>query len=174
MSNENEPKLLVNQFAAEDLLAGTPLYDAMFRSVQVLARDTQTERRAVIVITDSLDHAQGDIEDEANVPAGSIHSDMEIVIARAQQENIPIFTIGLANSPEDEAFSGINAVELTKIAQGTGGTEAIEQPVNELAPIFANIANRLRTKYIVETEAVTPSDNQEHELAIQVDSKLLS
>ena len=161
----------INQFSAGDLQAGAPLYDAMFRSVQVLARDSQSDRRAVIVITDSVDHAQSEVEDETNVPLGSIHADMEIVVERAQQENIPIFTIGLAIDENEEAFSGINAVELTKASLSTGGTEAIEQAVSDSSNLMVGIANRLRTKYLVETNALTPPDNQEHELTIEVDAK---
>lgn len=161
----------INQFSAGDLEAGAPLYDAMFRSVQVLARDSQSERRAVIVVTDSIDHAQGEITANTANGLGSIHADMEIVIERAQQENIPIFTIGLAVDQNEEGFSGVNAVELTKIGLNTGGTEAIEQSITNTSALMSAIANRLKTKYKVETEALTPPDNQEHELEITVESK---
>ena len=168
----------INQFSAGDDLAGTPLYDAMFRSVQVLARDTLSDRRAVIVITDGIDHAQGAVaEDQAGgeVPAGSIHADMDIVLTTAQQENIPIFTIGLTNGEQlddDSPLSGVNAVELTKIARSTGGTEAIDQSAAELEPVLDAIKDRLKTKYTVSTEALTEPDNQEHVLTIQVNSKV--
>ncbi|MFK7804501.1 MAG: FHA domain-containing protein [Anaerolineae bacterium] len=168
----------INQFAAGDDLAGTPLYDAMFRSVQVLARDTLSERRAVIVITDSVDHAQGAlVEDQADgdISAGSIHADMDIVITAAQQENIAIFTIGLNgdDGPTDEApFSGVDAVELTKIARSTGGSEAIDQSATEVFPLLATISDQLKTKYSVTTQALTKPDNLEHTLTVQVNSKL--
>lgn len=169
----------INQFAAGDELAGTPLYDAMFRSVQVLARDTQAERRAVVVITDGVDHAQGVVKnsEEAGLK-GSIYADMEVVVTTAQQENIPIFTIGLSDETDSisdaiqEAISGVDAVELTKIARSTGGAESIDQSVMDLAPLLSIITNKLKTKYIVTTQALAEPDNEEHNLTIQVTSKL--
>ena len=162
----------INQFSPDDLQAGAPLYDALFRSIQVLAANSQSERQAIILVTDSVDHAQGGTDNGSTVELGSIHSDMEIVVERAQQENIPIFTIGLAVDQNEELGGGGDAVELTKIGLNTGGSEAIEQPVANLSNLMSSISNRLKTKYLVEATALTPSDNQEHELTISVESKI--
>jgi uncharacterized protein YegL len=77
--------------------SSTSLYDAVYQAVT--ESSAETGRKAVIVITDGND-------------TSSSHNDSE-VIAYAQTNEIPVFTIGLGTS--------INATILEAIAEQTGG-----------------------------------------------------
>ncbi len=88
--------------------AGTALYDAIYMALLELEPVLQERVRSVIVLTDGLENASG--------------RSIEEVIEKAQDLEIPVFTIGLGSSMDREV--------LKQIADETGG-KFLETPSRE-------------------------------------------
>jgi len=129
--------------------SSTSLYDAVYQAVT--ASSAETGRKAVIVMTDGKD-------------TSSSHNDSE-VIAYAQTNEIPVFTIGLGTS--------INATVLEAIAEQTGGLYYEAPASSDLQAIYQSISSLLKNQYIIRYNPAI-QDGLEHTLQIVVNSGILS
>ena len=148
----------INTFDTTDDQAGTPLYDAIYRAVQVSEDTMNPSRRAIIVMTDGIDEGRLDGE------PGSLEANQPLVIAEAVQKRIPIFTIGLGE--------GVNAIDLRLLASSTGGESKIQQAPEDLQVLFQQIAQQLKTKYRITGEARVQPDGKEHTLTVDVQTTI--
>ncbi|MEM9774177.1 MAG: FHA domain-containing protein [Chloroflexota bacterium] len=158
----------MNRFAPNDPDAGAPLYDALFRSIEVLAAEADYDRRAVIVLTDGVDSAR---ENGEKVEVGSTRADADIVIGKAKELGIPMFMLGLSGgepADSDEWLDAIDAIELTKLATESGGNEILFVSSSGVSSMLSGVANQLKTKYSVTTQAQIEPDNGLHPLTINV------
>lgn len=158
----------MNRFTPTDPNAGTPLYDAIYRSMEVLAAEADYGRRAVIVLTDGTDVGR---EDGATVGSGSTRADLDIVVDRAQELSIPIFTVGLRgdNEVSDSQYSeSVGAISLTKLADESGGNEQFFVSASNVSNVLADTVDLLKTKFSVTTQALIEPDNRLHPLTIGV------
>jgi len=115
-------------------LAGTCLYDAAFRAIELMG-SAPPGRRAIILFTDGRDEtAQGTV--------CSSHVFSEVVdLASQPQARVPIHTIGLSGGN-----SAINASELRDIAGSTGGLSAIGDQAT-LNTLFTQIMDALKAQW---------------------------
>jgi hypothetical protein len=116
-------------------LAGTCLYDATFRAIELVA-SAPPGRRAIIVFTDGRDElADGSV-------CSSHVLDEVIDFANQPQSRVPIHTIGLSGGN-----SAINSGELRDIAGRTGGLSVIGDQ-QALTSSFQQIMDALRSQWL--------------------------
>ena len=158
-TDKNAIRNVVN-FLADKIGWDTPLYDAIYKGVK-MAESEPVGKRAVVVMTDGRDE-----RDNANgVPikdAGSL-STPDDPINEANRHNIPVFSIGLAG-----LGGKIDTQYLTRLAERTGGIYQEAPEPEELTPLFAEVANQLKTQYLLHYESQLEMDDQYHSLMIRV------
>jgi hypothetical protein len=133
---------------------GTCLYDAAFRSVEII-QGAPRGRRAVVLLTDGKD------ELTEGKPC-SQHTYSEVLsLATRQEARVPIHTIGLSTS----ASTALNEAQLREMATTTGGfAEFGEQ--SSLTLLFTKIINSLSYQWLAQAE-IYPS-NGENTLSLSV------
>ncbi len=111
---------------------GTAYYDTIYHAVQELG--AVSGRRVVIALTDGIDE----------------HSRRRLssVIKYAQDNEVPLFTIGLGRDVEEWV--------LKKMAEQTGGEYHFAPSADELADLYRSIAERLKNEYALTYESPTP------------------
>jgi VWFA-related protein len=138
----------------------TPLYDAIYKGVKMAASEP-VGKRAVVVMTDGRDE-----RDNANgVPvkdAGSL-STPDDPINEANRHNIPIFSVGLAG-----LGGKIDTKYLARLAERTGGLYQETPEPEELTPLFEEVANQLKTQYVLHYDSQLEKDDQYHSLMVRV------
>ncbi len=106
----------------------TAIYDAVDSALTLTAAESQ--RKAVILLTDGLDNSSGKTLDEE--------------IAYAQKLNIPVHTIGLGitqGSTEEE--------NLKRLASETGGRYYYAPTANDLAALYESISQQFKAQYLI-------------------------
>lgn len=114
-----------------DIGTHTALYDAIFKGIQDAALTT-ANRRAVIVLTDGVD----------NDGTGARLSEKTAaeVIALAQTEGVPVFTIAVGDA--DQAV-------LKDIADSTGGKFYTAPTFDRLGTIYLQLSQILHNQYVL-------------------------
>lgn len=138
----------------------TPLYDAIYKGVKMAASEP-AGKRAVVVMTDGRDER----DNAEGVPvkdAGSL-STADDPINEANRHNIPIFSIGLYG-----VGGQIDTKYLQRLAERTGGVYQEAPQPEELTPLFENVANQLKTQYVLSYESRAPEDAHHHSLMVRV------
>jgi tight adherence protein B len=107
---------------------GTRIYDALDRSIALLAR-SKVSAGSVVVLSDGAD-------------LGS-RAGLEDVVEAAARHHIRVFTVGLRS----RAYEGET---LRRIAEQTGGRYAEAATSRELASIYAALGDRLAREYLVQ------------------------
>jgi Ca-activated chloride channel family protein len=114
----------------------TRLYDAIERAIDDLSQPERTkDRSAIVIITDGIDN------DGSGNPLSD--STLEDVIAGATANGIPVFTVGLGES--------VNEDLLQQIADDTGGTFSSSATSDNLTTIYLQLASLLFTDQYVLT-----------------------
>lgn len=126
----------------------TPLYDALFRAIKIVAR--QKGPRAIVVLTDGQDPKVSKLS--ADDP-----------ISEANRNNIPVFAIGFSRSRIDEAY-------LQRLAARTGGTYAQSANAGEFGKRFQDILSQLSQQYVLNYNSQLTPDNQPHAVIVRLDS----
>lgn len=102
---------------------GTAVYDGTAKGIETLSQEPSP--KAVIVFTDGA--TSGD--------ALSIN----MVIAKANNEGVPLYTIGLGTDPQN----------LKDMASSTGGAYHYAPSAQEMSDIYASIAQDIRSQYTI-------------------------
>jgi len=103
---------------------GTAVYDGTAKGIESLSQEPLP--KAVIVFTD------GNTNDDNSF-------DINTVIAKANNEGVPLYTIGL----------GIDPQNLKDMAVATGGAYYYAPTAQDMAAIYNSIASNVRSKYII-------------------------
>lgn len=119
-----------------DLGTRTALYDAIYEAIEDAAATTAT-RRAVILLTDGVDNGSSGVP--GAVP-GSVHT-MAEVVALAQSEGVPVFTIGTGLSVDPDT--------LQDIADQTGGQYFEALTTDRVVTIYTQLAEILNSQYVL-------------------------
>ncbi len=145
-------------YAIDDLYSngGTALYDAIWKGIEDTANETNT-CKAVIALTDggenysSSAHGGGDY----NFDDGTWweYPDNSLLINKAKELNIPIYTIGLQgfNFTRENILRDYSTTEndLEEIAYGTGGEYFYAPTSSKLEGIYEDIKQRIEQQYII-------------------------
>lgn len=110
------------------LAYGTHIYDALGRSLGLLERG-RISAAAIVLLSDGAD-------------VGSTSS-LDAILARARQDRVRIFTVGLRSS----AFK---AAPLQKLAASTGGTFSEVTSTSALRHIYGDLSGKLASEYLLE------------------------
>jgi tight adherence protein B len=110
------------------LAYGTRIYDALDRSIALLAR-SKVAAGSVVVLSDGAD-------------LGSA-ADLDAVVEAAARNHIRVFTVGLRS----RAYDGET---LKTIAKETGGAYAEAATTRELAAIYSALGERFSREYLVQ------------------------
>lgn len=119
---------------------GTALYDAIYRVCKerlMNTGDTETVRRAIILLSDGDDNQSRVTREEA--------------IEMAQRTGVIIYTIGTSLSPD----KGRGDKVLERIAETTGGRAFFPFKIQDVANAFSDIQDELRSQYVL---AYKPAD----------------
>jgi VWFA-related protein len=155
-TDKNAARNIIN-FLESRLGWDTPLYDAIYKGVKMVASEP-VGKRAVIVMTDGRDerdNAQG----VAVKDAGSL-SAPDDPINEANRHNIPVFAIGLG--------SKIDTKYLQRLAERTGGSYQQAPQPEELTPLFENVLAQLKQQYVVTYNSTLARDSNYHSLLVRV------
>ena len=128
----------------------TALYDGIWQGLDNTALETN-DRKAVIALTDGMEN------DSSSVHGGGYPPDNSLLIAHAQQLNIPVYTISLGlKNREGEALEGIEVTrintpeeDLQQIADETGGEFFNAPTSSDLEHIYVQITQRIQQQYIL-------------------------
>ncbi len=138
----------------------TPLYDAIYKGVKMVAAEPPG-KRAVVVMTDGRDerdNAQGiPVKD-----AGSFFKPYDPVL-EANQYNIPVFSIGLVG-----LGGKIDDEYLKWLAERTGGIYQQAPAPEDLAPLFQNVVSQLKQQYVLTYNSSLSKDDHYHSLVVRV------
>jgi Mg-chelatase subunit ChlD len=134
----------------ENLSSGgeTRLYNAAEKAVK-LFEDVPLGHRAILLLSDGR-----------NEPADLGNPETAIILAK--QKNIPFFVIGLGNQ--------IDLPYLQRLANETGGLFRAAPRSSELASLFNDMANLLKTQYVVIYTSSIPMDGEEHQLKLTLNA----
>lgn len=140
---------LINSLQAN---GNTPLYDATVKAVKMTARQP-LGNRAIVLLTDG--------RDEGSKPggSGSVLTEDD-AIAEASEAKIPIYTIGLGRDIAEKY--------LQRLAQRTGGKYERTDDPEELKPLFEEVRDRLRLRYVIRYESDLVPDHGDHSILIKV------
>jgi len=122
----------------------TSLYDAVIKGLASL--ESQSGRRIIVLITDGKDTGRGVFKSDDAMRELSANS-------------IPIYPMG---------FGKVNATELKKMAELTGGSAKILPSELELSRSFDEVLSSLREQYRVRYISSFPADDKQHELLATV------
>lgn len=137
--------------AIDSLSAGgdTSLYDGIWKGLDDTNLET-SERKAVIALTDGKENYSSSEHGGGNPPNNSL------VIAHAQELNIPIYTIGLGLSKGFTVEEGVRiskdfdpTEDLRQIAEDTGGKFFKAPTSTDLEYIYVQITQRIQQQYII-------------------------
>ena len=121
-----DKELLAEALGSTDALGGTALYDALHASFGRLKR--LKGRKAIILLSDGDDtESQFKLKD---------------VIEEARTSDVIVYAIGLGGG-----FSGVARGVLKDFAQETGGRSFFPGKAEELAGVYKQIADELRSQY---------------------------
>lgn len=128
----------------------TALYDAIHSALAQAGRG-ELEKRALVVMSDGGDNAS--------------RRTLQDVLRFAQESNVTIYTIGLF----DPLAVGSNRSVLRKLAGLTGGDAYFPERIEQLAPVWEDIAHGIRTQYtIAYRPAQTLFDGKFHKVRVRV------
>jgi VWFA-related protein len=120
--------------------AGSCLYDAAYAAVQAVATLRQGSR-AVILFTDGRDET-------LKHALCSVHSPDELIqFASEGETRTPIYTLGLGVTSDRET--------LKRISDQTGGLHLYASSSSQLANVFQDLAQRLRSQYILTYQSIS-------------------
>jgi tight adherence protein B len=117
-----------------DVAYGTRIYDAIDRSLTLLARG-RLSSGSIVLLSDGAD-------------LGSTSS-IDKVVARARSRHVRIFTVGLRSG----AFE---SQSLQRLAEATGGRYAEAASPKALAGVYAALGERLASEYVVRYRSDAP------------------
>jgi Ca-activated chloride channel family protein len=130
----------------------TALYDSLAAALKHAGRGLW-EKRALIVLTDGGDNASVTRLDE--------------ILQLAQQSNVTIYAIGLF----DPLAVATNRQALKKLATLSGGDAYFPNTIEELAPVWEEIAHGIRTQYTIGYRpSVTLLDGKTHDIKVRASS----
>ncbi len=134
----------------------TPLYDAAYKSVVEAAKEAAAQRNTPVVIL-FTDGKEGDAKGQQVSANPRVSAELA-----ARAERIAIFTIGLG-ADADTAY-------LQALAQNTGGSFKQAPEAAQLDAIYNEIADRLRTQYILAWQSKIEPDAAPHQLDLKVET----
>jgi VWFA-related protein len=144
---------LLTQGLGRNIIGGrTALYDALTAALRHSGRG-QWEKRALIVLADGGDNAST--------------ARLDQVLRLAQQSNVTLYSIGLF----DPLAAETSKPALQKLAALTGGDAYFPETIEELTPLWQEIARGIRTQYTIGYRpAATKFDGKFHKVKVQVES----
>jgi Ca-activated chloride channel homolog len=157
----DDPQRVERAFGkATNFEGSTRIYDAIDRSIMMLAKQApkqrrgRTLRRVVVVISDGFDSA-------------SVIDKREL-IRRAQEAGVTVYTVTLPSYMLSATNSGervITPLDAMRIVASTGGRDFAAN-VSDFTPIFKALAEEIRASYVL---AYYPDlhDGKFHELRVQ-------
>jgi Ca-activated chloride channel homolog len=117
-----------------ELPGGSRIYSAILAAMDRLKVRTK-DRKAIIVLSDGQD---------------SSTTDVDMAIAAALEEDIPVFPVGLGN---------VNLVELTQLAADTGGVFYEPAAAENLSAVYQQLANLLfKDQYVLSYMSAVAAD----------------
>lgn len=128
----------------------TCLYDAAYQAIQRIA-DQPPGRRALILLTDGIDDAGGR-------PCSYYTLDNVISLATDRQTHVPIYTIGLGESVDQDV--------LDRLARQTQGRFQYAPGPTQLEALFGRLNDELRSQYLLRYRSVVQAG--EHSLILRV------
>jgi VWFA-related protein len=148
LQNFTSNKQALDYAATSPRISGnmTALFDGIYDAISLTK--LERARKAVVVLTDGIENS-------------SKHSNINEVIEYAIENQIPVFTIGLGGS--------VNENNLINIAESTGGLYFASATTQNLAAIFESIGGTIDNQYEIQyTTPKTDEDCSQRTTRVQV------
>lgn len=126
----------------------TPLYDVVYKAVELTRRESKVGQRAVLVFSDGKD-----------VKSSIYGADDSVALARSNL--VPVFTIGIGGSLDENYLS--------RLATNTDG-EYIRADVSGIRSKFQDIQATLKTQYLL-TFQIKADDAKTRKIKVRVNTK---
>lgn len=122
----------------------TSVYDALSKAV---TENAGCSRKAIIVLSDGDD-------------TSSINANVESVIREANQENVPVFSVGLKGE-------GFNPTPIQSISDKTGG-QYLEAPNSDnISELYEKFIEQLDNQYIIQVDLKDNANSAEHRIKVE-------
>ena len=119
-----------------DSRGGTAMRDAVSMSIDYLKEKGKRDKKVLLVVTDGDDNTSA----QSNT--------MEKLVAKAQQSEILIYTIGLLTE-EERAKARRATRALQALATASGGLSYFPKEVTDVEQLAVQVANEIRNQYIL-------------------------
>jgi VWFA-related protein len=152
----NDIKKMEQGLARIDSRGGTAMRDAVSMSLDYIRDKAKKDKKVLLVITDGNDNAS--------------NTTLEKVVARANQSDTLIYSIGLFTDEErHEATKAKRA--LNELTAATGGLSFYPKDVGEVQELAGEVARDIRNQYtIAYTPAVQALDGSYRQIKVTVDA----
>ncbi|MBM3814889.1 MAG: VWA domain-containing protein [Acidimicrobiia bacterium] len=137
----NDIKKMEEGLTRIDSRGGTAMRDAVLMSMDYLKEKGKKDKKVLLVVTDGEDNTS------------STSNTLEKLLARAQQSEILIYTIGLLNEEERSKAKRAQRA-LGALATTTGGLAYFPKELDEVESLALQVAHEIRNQYIL---AYSPS-----------------
>jgi VWFA-related protein len=158
-ADHNQIIAAINQIQIED--DGTCFYDVAFTALQTLEQQLTPEnpRRAMVVFTDGRDETQ-----RGSGEACSQYT-YDQVLASAANLQLPIHTIGIADSKEE-----INSAALSKLSEVTGGLSTSDNEDQSRSQLIQQLLDSVNSQWLATTNLFPDSGVQRGSLLLTLDN----
>jgi VWFA-related protein len=147
----NDRGAIENAVRGIDTGRDTALYDAVLAALE-LFQGVSTKRQAILILSDGKDTKSRSGRDDA--------------LAAAKKNGVPIFSLGLGDS--------LNEDLLSKLAAETGGQFVKAARAEELMRLYQKIADRLKNQYRLAFVTEFGQDDRWHKLLVRVKDEVES
>lgn len=152
----NDKQNLYNAINALNSDGATALYDAIWLGIEDTAKETNP-CKAVIALTDGAENNSSSLHGggnyDFNYGAWLEYPDNSLLIEKAQDAKIPVYTIGLQgfNFTRERVTRDYSTTEndLKEIAYSTGGEYSYAPKSAKLESIYKDIKQRMEQQYII-------------------------
>jgi VWFA-related protein len=124
-----------------DTRGGTAMRDAVTMSMDYLKEKGKRDKRVLLVVTDGDDNTSS----ESNT--------LEKLVAKAQQQEVLIYCIGLLNDEERRKAKRAQRA-MNALATASGGLSYFPREADEVQTLAVQVAHEIRNQYII---AYSPS-----------------
>ena len=138
----NDIKKLEEGLTRIDSRGGTAMRDAVTMSMDYLKEKAKKDKKVLLVVSDG--------DDTGSSPNNTI----EKLIAKAQQTEVLIYTIGLLNEEDKRAAKRAERA-LKGLTSASGGLSYFPKELSGIDEIATQVAHEIRTQYIL---GYTPSE----------------
>ncbi|MEZ5352837.1 MAG: VWA domain-containing protein [Bryobacteraceae bacterium] len=131
-----DEKKLEEALTKIDTRGGTAMRDAVTMSIDYLKEKGKRDKRVLLVVTDGDDNTSSE------------NNTLEKLVAKAQQQEVLVYCIGLLNDEERRKAKRAQRA-LNALATASGGLSYFPKEADEVQALAVQVAHEIRNQYII-------------------------